>query len=156
MHIKLPSSEMSSQTEHTCSHLGNLQIQKACGNHCAHPLETLPITSSLQPLLPDTSTQREIHPREEAIIWSQPGLHPYLLVVLDAHAECIDQDSDHDSPAKVFAIYDLPECVTDESPESQHRTRLCIWAQAALPPAVGVPEVTVLSVLCELIHSLTV
>lgn len=77
-------------------------------------------------------------------------------MVLDAHAEGVDQDSDHDSPTKVFAIYDLPESITDQPPEGQHRTRLYIWAQAPPSPAVGIPEVTVLSILCELIHGLTV
>lgn len=152
MHIRPLSSEKPSQTGHTCACLGNL-IQKANNHHCAHPLETPPITHLSIPL---SQPQQGTNPREEAVVQSQPGLHPYLLVVLDAHAECIDQDSDHDSPAKVFAIYDLPECVTDQPPEGQHRTRLCIWAQAPPSPAVGIPEVTVLSVLCELIHCLTV
>lgn len=87
---------------------------------------------------------------------SQPDPHSYLLVVLDAHAEGIDQDGDHDSPAKVLAVHNLPEGVTNQSPEGQHRARLCGRALAPPPAAVGVPEVAVLGVLCELINGLAV
>lgn len=87
---------------------------------------------------------------------SQPGPRSYLLMVLDAHAEGIDQDGDHDSPAKVLAVHNLPEGVTNQLPEGQHRARLCNRAQAPSPPAVGVPEVAVLGILCEFINSLAV
>lgn len=80
----------------------------------------------------------------------------YLLVVLDAHAECVDQDSNHDSTTKVLAVHNLPEGVTDQPPEGQYRVGLQVQPQAPLPSAVGVPEVTVLGILCELINCLAV
>lgn len=85
-----------------------------------------------------------------------PSPQPYLLVVLDAHAEGVDQDGDHDPPAEVLAVHNLAKGVTDQPPEGQHGAGLCVHAQAPSPPAVGVPEVAVLGVLCELINGLAV
>ena len=81
---------------------------------------------------------------------------PYLLVVFDAHAERVDQNSNHDSPTKVLAVHNLPEGVTDQPPEGQHRVGLHIQPQAPSTPTLGIPEVATLSILCELINRLTV
>lgn len=34
---------------------------------------------------------------------------PHLVVVLDAHADGVDEDGDHDAPAEVLALHDAPQ-----------------------------------------------
>lgn len=33
----------------------------------------------------------------------------YLLVVFYAHADCVDEDGDHDASAEVFTLHDRPQ-----------------------------------------------
>lgn len=77
-------------------------------------------------------------------------------MVLDAHAEGVDQDGDHDSSAKILAVYNLAEGVTDKPPEGQHRIGFHILSSAPTTPAVGFPHVSTLGILGELIHCFAV
>lgn len=40
----------------------------------------------------------------------------YLLMVLDAHADGVDQDGYHDASVEVFALYDAPQLNPDLTP----------------------------------------
>lgn len=41
----------------------------------------------------------------------------YLLVVLDAHADGVDQDGDHDASVEVLALHDPPQLRPDAVPQ---------------------------------------
>ena len=79
-----------------------------------------------------------------------------LLVVLDPHAQRVDQDGDHNSSAEVLAVHDLPERVAHQPPETHHLPGRSTQPVLLLfgPPAV--PSVPVVEVLGELVYSLTV
>lgn len=61
---------------------------------------------------------------------SPPAAH--LLVVLDAHAEGVDQDGDHDAPVEVLALHD-PLQLLPEAHEGAHHPVAVVAGSA--PPA---------------------
>ncbi len=68
-------------------------------------------------------------------------------MVLDPHAQSIDQNGDHNPSSKVLAVHDLPECVAHQPPEVHDVCRsfaqpavLLLW----LPTVSPVPVVEVL------------
>lgn len=77
-------------------------------------------------------------------------------MILDPHAESIDQNSNHNPSSKVFAVHDLPESITHQPPKAHDGC--CGFAQPetlffGLPAVSSVP---VAKILGELIHTLTV
>lgn len=76
-----------------------------------------------------------------------------LLMILDPHAQRIDQNSDHNPSAKVLAVHNLPEGVTHKPPESNNVRRR--FAQPEVP-LFAVSPVPVVKVLGELIYAFTV
>lgn len=76
----------------------------------------------------------------------------HLLVVLDSHAERVDENGHHDPTAKIFAVHNLPEGLTHHVPEGQHQVGSPGLGSAPL----WVPLVTVVGILCELIDPLAV
>lgn len=66
----------------------------------------------------------------------------HLLVVLDAHAEGVDQDGDHDAPVEVLALHD-PLQLLPEAHEGSHHSVAVLGSPAppaAPPPASQVPD----------------
>lgn len=59
----------------------------------------------------------------------------HLLVVLDAHAEGVDQDGDHDAPVEVLALHD-PLQLLPEADEGPHHP-VAVLASAAPPAAAS-------------------
>lgn len=49
-----------------------------------------------------------------------PPRSPHLLVVLDAHAESIDQDGDHDAPVEVFTLHNPFQLLPEAYPGPDH------------------------------------
>lgn len=49
--------------------------------------------------------------------WTNVKSQPYLLVVLDAHADGVDQNGDHDASVKVLALHDAPQFHPDLVPQ---------------------------------------
>ena len=83
-------------------------------------------------------------------------MHTNLLVVLDPHAQSVDQNGDHNPTSEILAVHDLPERVTHQPPEVDDLPRrfaqpaLLLFGLTAVSP---VPEVEVLG---ELVHALAV
>lgn len=55
------------------------------------------------------------------------GGAPYLLVVLYAHADGVDENGDHDASVEVFALHDLPQLGPRVVPNAR------AWLPAAAP-----------------------
>lgn len=79
-----------------------------------------------------------------------------LLVVLDPHAQSIDQNGDHNSSSKVLAVHNLAERVAHKPPEADYVC--CRLAQPETLPSglPAVPPVFVVEVLGELVHAIAV
>lgn len=80
------------------------------------------------------------------------GQPAHLLVVLDAHAERVDEDGHHDSTAEIFAVHNFLEGLAHHAPEGQHPAAAPGPGSAAL----WVPLVAVVGILRELVHPLAV
>lgn len=78
-----------------------------------------------------------------------------LLMVLDPHAKCIDQYSDHNPSSKVLAVHNLPEGVAHQPPEANDVRRRFAEPKVLLfgLPAVSPVPVVVLG---ELIYTFAV
>lgn len=79
-----------------------------------------------------------------------------LLMVLDSHAQSIDQNRNHNPSAKVLAVHDLPESVAHQPPEVNN-----LGGRFPQPPVLlfGLPAVSsvpVVEVLSELVYPITV
>lgn len=77
-------------------------------------------------------------------------------MVLDPHAQGIDQNSDHNPPSKVLAVDDLPERVAHQPPEANDVRRRLAQARVLLSGLPAVSPVPVVEVLGELVHALAV
>lgn len=73
-------------------------------------------------------------------------------MVLNPHAECVDENGHHDPTAKIFAVHDLPEGLAHHVPEGQHPAHSPGPGSAPL----RVPLVAVVGVLRELVDPLAV
>lgn len=73
-------------------------------------------------------------------------------MVLDAHAECVDENGHHDPSAKIFAVHDLLKGLTHHMPEGQHPAR----SPGACSAPLRVPLVAVVGILRELVDPLAV
>lgn len=80
----------------------------------------------------------------------------YLLMVLNTHAESIDQDGDHDPSSKVFTVHNLSERVAHQPPEADYVCSGFAQSLVLLFGLSAVPPVPVVDVLSELIHTLAV
>lgn len=80
----------------------------------------------------------------------------YLLMVLDPHAQSIDQNSDHNPSSKVLAVHNLPECVAHQPPEANDVRRRFAQPKMLLFGLPAVSPVPVVEVLGELIYALAV
>lgn len=79
-----------------------------------------------------------------------------LLVVLDPHAQSVDQNGDHNPAAKVFAVHDLAERVAHQPPEANDVCRRLAQPQALSSRLPAVSPVFVVEVLGELVHAVAV
>lgn len=82
--------------------------------------------------------------------------YAHLLVVLDPHAQSIDQNGDHNPSSEVLAVHDLPERVTHQPPEADNVGRRFAQPEALLLGLPAVSPVPVVEVLCELVHAIAV
>jgi len=73
-------------------------------------------------------------------------------VVLDPHAERVDENGHHDPTAKIFAVHDLPEGLAHHVPEGQHPARSPGPGSAPL----RVPLIAVVGILREFVDPLAV
>lgn len=83
-------------------------------------------------------------------------MYTNLLMVLDPHAQSVDQDGDHNPSSKVLAVHDLPKCVAHQPPEANN-----IRSSSAQPTVLlfGLPAVSpvpVVEVLGEFVYTLAV
>lgn len=79
-----------------------------------------------------------------------------LLVVLYPHAQSVDQNGDHNSTSKVFAVHDLPERVAHQPPEANDVCRRLAQTQTLSSRLPAVSPVFVVEVLGELVHAIAV
>lgn len=79
-----------------------------------------------------------------------------LLMILDPHAQCIDQNSDHNPSSKVLAVHNLPEGVTHKPPEANNVRRRFAQPEVLLLGLPAVSPVPVVEVLGELIYAFAV
>lgn len=49
----------------------------------------------------------------------------YLVMMLDAHADGVNEDGDHDPPAEVLALHDAPKFFPRAAPEISAATKAC-------------------------------
>lgn len=79
-----------------------------------------------------------------------------LLMVLDPHAQSVDQDGDHNPTTKVFAVHDLAERVAHQPPEADHVCRRLAQPQTLSSRLPAVSPVFMVEVLGELVHAVAV
>lgn len=77
-------------------------------------------------------------------------------MVLDPHAQSVDQDGDHNPSSKVLAVHDLPECIAHQPPEVNNLRSSFAQPAVLLPGLPAVSPVPVVEVLGELIYALAV
>lgn len=80
----------------------------------------------------------------------------HLFMVLDPHAQSVNQNGDHDPSSKILAIHNLPEGVTHQPPEVDNAGSSFAQPPALLLGLSAVPPVPGMEILADLINSITV
>ena len=77
-------------------------------------------------------------------------------MVLDPHAQGIDQNGDHNPSSEVLAVHNLSECIAHQPPEADNVCCRFPQLKVLLFGLPAVPPVSVVKVLGELIHAIAV
>lgn len=77
-------------------------------------------------------------------------------MVLDPHAQSVDQNGNHNPSSKILAIHNLPEGVTHQPPEVDNAGSSFSQPLALLPGLSAVPPVLGMEILADLINSIAV
>lgn len=69
-----------------------------------------------------------------------PIVRSYLVMMLDAHADGVDKNSDHNTPAEVLALHDAPKFFSHLSPHVYQIPEACppLPLHHLLPPLLQV------------------
>lgn len=109
-------------------------------------------TSIVNLPLPQWITIQQLH----SIMYTETLIYTNLLMVFDPHAQCVDQNGDHNPSSKVLAVHDLPECVTHQPPEAHNLRRRFAQPTVLLFGLPAVSPVPVVEVLGELVNTIAV
>lgn len=111
-----------------------------------------------QPSRATTPSHRE-HPAQQTLQAADTS-HAHLFVVLDAHAQRVDEDGDHDPSVEVLALHDPLQLAAERLPQAGDLVPLLGFLLLPLPPAPLllqlVPVVAVPQVLGELVDAVAV
>lgn len=77
-------------------------------------------------------------------------------MVLDPHAQSIDQNSNHNSSSEVLAVHNLPKCITNQPPEANNVCCRFAKPQVLLCGLPTVSPISVLKIVAEFIYAFTV
>lgn len=111
-----------------------------------------------QPSRATTPSHRE-HPAQQTLQAADTS-HAHLFMVLDAHAQRVDEDGDHDPSVEVLALHDPLQLAAERLPQAGDLVPLLGFLLLPLPPAPLllqlVPVVAVPQVLGELVDAVAV